>query len=273
MKFGKRAASSAAQYYLSEPADETVTGRARPDRRVADLGEELDRFFRSLVRFSLAIRLSKSLERDASAAGLDPESYPIDIGGFDKLFCYWEGGQPRYAFYLYLYPGRETGDPNCQVHLYETMKLLAGLNRMVIEAVRAGQSGALKNDPIFQRRLDRALVLTAYYATFFENMKATEGLFRPGSEGERPVEFRALKASFQRRFLEAEQAMFEPADIERHVLQRRWPYLGIEATYLDHPGQAFIHKVYFPQSFAGVVRSHATRTAAQAVSGTAIAGR
>lgn len=271
MAFGKRVSPPASRDKAAVATPATATKvRCTSSlfiERATRLKEHLDRVLVQATAIITAIRQGVSIDAQGFDIGLEPESFPIDIGGFAHHFNFERDGRLKHSVYVY---SRADGvlDRTAQLHLLDLTSAIMRLNTMYALAHKDDALAVALHAKASRGDIDRVVVLAGFLSAMLGNMidmaYATQNGGRTPSSDQM---YRKLDACGHA----AHRAMLDPEMFDALAPKFDWPLMLVEAEEDDQAGQLFVNQVYLPADIAGQMRQMLVREQANAMAGRAAA--
>ena len=195
--------------------------------------------------------------------GAGRNAYPLPNDAVGELFSYPSSGGTRHPVYAYNYLDLpDQLDVSAQVHLSELIDGVTELNSICREAWEDGALSLAAQSKRVRDLVDQVIVAAAFFSALFENMRKLQPLFAADAGFEPGVAM--LRQSYEHYRSLAREAMLAPERLDDLMPSRRWPLIGVEIAWKDHPGQRFINNVYFPVEQARPIMARLERMRAAA---------
>jgi hypothetical protein len=254
MAFGKR---------ISRPGNPTETAAAEaatgPEAPPSSLEERCEALRKTMLRlFEEAGRVAEAVRSNGIIAlpgldeEIDPRGPPLSLMGFHDHFSFTENGQAMHSVFVYAdAPDLGALDPNAQFHLHVLTGRILELNRFCQQAVIDDALGVALQSPKLPALLDRIIVGTAFFASFFDGMSVARPHFSAKPMRALPAaDVARLTDSMERHKLMAFDHMLAPHGLAEMLPSQRWPIVGVETLWPGHKGERYINGVYFPAEHA-----------------------
>jgi hypothetical protein len=269
MRIATREANAAPAQVSASPA----VAPAGPSRRLPDLAlqaaearftafrETMLRILRDTSLIAEAARTNGGFALRGFGGITDPEATPIRIRGISEHFVVKSEDEVLHAMYTSVAPDRlDQLSPVPQLLLVDLVDRIRAMNLYCQQAERDEALGVALQSPGVAAKIDRILILSAFFAGYFENL-VTAGAVAVGMPGKLPsaIDLGLLEASLKRHLLMATDRMLEPDRAAGHMPAVGWPHLGAEVLRRGETGDTRVNGVYLPALYARQMAAKAAR--------------
>lgn len=218
--------------------------------RVGLLIADMTRVLGEATTLAKLIRSGERLDTAAFHGAIAPETFPINIAGFNRHFNFQRDGKLKHGVYCYVLPG-DALDRKAQLHLLEMTTAIHSFNTLCIAGHEDDALPIALQSHGARDSLDKAIVMSAHFCATLHNLLYQHTVLSGSPEQKkRGPDAAKMTKTIVEWNTKAKQSMLLKDRFNFHYPDVAVPVILAEAETVDHQGQLVVNQVYLPVELA-----------------------